>query len=287
MAGYAGCANIATIAPNVIADLDGDDVADVAYSSSSAASGNESTGTDAWTPDLDTTLATRTYPPLTGTDVITVQFSQGCGAHLKGNMDAVNANIQIVSPNSCDIEQDDILLISDCVSSDVFRASSASSGGTTQTIAHAENINIGVNLSKPYQQDAEIFNFASRTYYIGSTAGGQPALWRLDNAAVLGGNNPMELVEGVENLQVLYGEDTDSDRVPNQYLTANNVANLANVVAVRISLLMRTLDNNIVQSAQTYSYDTDNDGSGESVTAGDRRLRRVFTTTINLRNRSP
>lgn len=282
MAGYAGCANITSITPNVIADEDGDNVADVTFSSTTAVFGYDY-GTSSWNPSLPSALSGLSNPPLAGTDVITVQLSQGCGAHLTGNMDAVNANIQIMAPNSCGIDAGDTLLISDCVAADVFRASNSSESGGKETIAHAENVNIDVNLSKAYQQDAEIFNFVSRTYYVANGAGGQPALWQMDNTD----GTVLELVEGVENMQILYGEDTDADRVPNQYLPVNSVSNLANVVAVRLSLLMRTLDNNIVQAAQTYSYDTDNDGSGESVTAADRRLRRVFTTTINLRNRSP
>ena len=262
MAGFSGCANLSSITPNVIASAP-----IIAPTAATAASGNDA-ASSSWNPALSGTLSGLSSPPLAATDVITVQFSQGCGAHLTGNMASVNANIQIMSPNSCGINAGQALMISDCVAADVFRATT---GGAT--IAHA-------NLSKPYQQDAELFTFASRTYYIANGAGGQPSLWRLDNTAATGGNNPIELVEGVENIQILYGEDTDGDRIPNQYVTVNSVSP-ANVVAVRASLLLRTLDNNVLPLAQTYSY------NGAPVTATDRRLRHTFTTTVNLRNRSP
>ena len=172
-------------------------------------------------------------------------------------------------------------MVSDCTAADVFRATSVSSSGSTQTIAHSNFNNTSINLSKTYQSDAEIFIFTSRSYYIANGAGGQPALWRLDNNTATGSDNPVELVEGVENMQILYGEDTDNDRVPNRYFTVNSVGNLANVVAVRLSLLIRALDDNLLHAAQTYNY------NGANVPATDHRLRHVFTTTINLRNRSP
>jgi type IV pilus assembly protein PilW len=273
LAGYSGCANLNSITPNVIANSP-----IIALTATSALSGY-----DAWNPTLSSTLSGLSKPPLAGTDVITVQFGQGCGAHLKGNMGAASDGIPIMEPNACGIKAGDALMVSDCTAADVFRAANPplSTNGSTQTIAHSNN-NTSINLSKTYQSDAEIFIFTSRTYYIANGAGGQPALWRLDNnTATGGGDNPVELVEGVENMQILYGEDTDNDRVPNRYFTVDSVVNLANVVAVRLSLLIRTLDDNLLHAAQTYNY------NGANVTATDRRLRHVFTTTINLRNRSP
>ena len=80
-------------------------------------------------------------------------------------------------------------------------------------------------------------------------------------------------------MQVTYGEDTDGDKSPNYFVTAPNVTDWEKVVAARITLLLRSSDNNITQSNQTYTY------NGTTTTATDRRLRRVFTTTIAIRNR--
>jgi type IV pilus assembly protein PilW len=97
-----------------------------------------------------------------------------------------------------------------------------------------------------------------------------------------------ELLEGVEDMQVFYGEDTDSDGVANRYVTADVInapcASGANpscwlrATSVRISLLVRTLDTNVTVAPQTYYF------SGAAVTASDGRLRRVFTTVVSLRN---
>lgn len=87
------------------------------------------------------------------------------------------------------------------------------------------------------------------------------------------------IVEGVENMQVLYGEDTDGNGVANRYVTRANVSNIDNVVTIRISLLLRTMEDNIADTPVSYTY------NGATVNPGDRRLRRIATTTIALRNR--
>lgn len=89
------------------------------------------------------------------------------------------------------------------------------------------------------------------------------------------------IVEDVENMQILYGENTDSDTlgVADRYIPANNVGRWDRVVSVRISLLLRTPEDNLVDSPQPYIF------NGATVTPSDRRQRRVFTTTITLRNR--
>ena len=70
------------------------------------------------------------------------------------------------------------------------------------------------------------------------------------------------LVEGVEDLQILYGEDTDaiSDGIANQYATAGAV-NMARVVSVRVQLRLRSPDDNLTDTVTAF---------------GDRRIRRVF-----------
>lgn len=93
------------------------------------------------------------------------------------------------------------------------------------------------------------------------------------------------IVENIENIQILYGQNTDNDiwRVADRYIPANNVNDWSQIVSIRISLLLRTAENNLVDSPQPYNF------NGATIDPGatdpsDRRLRRVFTTTITLRN---
>lgn len=87
------------------------------------------------------------------------------------------------------------------------------------------------------------------------------------------------LVEDVANMQISYGVDTNNDGAANFFVAAGNVTDWAQVVGVRLSLLVTTPEDNITSAAQTYQY------NGTTVTAGDNRLYQVFTITIALRNR--
>jgi len=106
------------------------------------------------------------------------------------------------------------------------------------------------------------------------------------NAGVLqqnthGQNN--DLIEGIENMQILYGVDTDSDKTPNYYVPANNVADMTKVFSIRISLLTVSLDDNLTIQPQPYTYN----GITTTPTDHKNKIRRVFTSTIALRNRLP
>ena len=98
-------------------------------------------------------------------------------------------------------------------------------------------------------------------YSIANGSSGAPALYR----SVDGVNT--ELVEGIENLQVLYGEDTDNDDVPNYYVDAGSITDMAQTISVRLTLVARTLETNL--------------------TADGGRITRNFTSTVTLRNRLP
>ncbi|MBE9525647.1 MAG: PilW family protein [Proteobacteria bacterium] len=229
-----------------------------------------------------------------GTDIISLQFGGSCGGTLTGNMDADNAQIHLTAPNTCNLDQGGLFMISDCESADIARISNTpcnadpddpsyncSSG--TQNAAHANNVNISNRLSKAYQSDAEIFALISRNYSIRVNPTGNRALYRENIAGIA-----EELVEGIENMQALYGEDTTGDRVPNRYVPAHQISDMQDVVSVRISLLAYTIEDRVAQDNQTYAYEINDYNSfptGTSFTAADKRIRRAFTSTISLRNR--
>lgn len=108
------------------------------------------------------------------------------------------------------------------------------------------------------------------------------------------------LVDGIENLQVQYGQDTDAtpDGYANVYVRANEVTNWDAVVAVRISVLASTKSNDAsatsavagvvmgdtASDAQTYQV---LEKTLPSTTVGTGVRARIFTSTIELRNRTP
>ena len=111
------------------------------------------------------------------------------------------------------------------------------------------------------------------TYSIQDGVSGEPALFRSDNGV------DSELIDGIEQMQIRYGIDTTDDDHPNQYVTSDDVPDMNDVMAVRIMLLVRSVNEFVVEAPQALDYNDTN------FTAGDRRLRQVFSTTITLRNR--
>ena len=109
---------------------------------------------------------------------------------------------------------------------------------------------------------------------VSGSGSGEPALWRSEN------NDNEELIEGVEQMVAMYGIDTDNDGAPNQYVPSNAVLQGGDVItAVRVWLVVRSAQNNLVDDNQIYTI------NGQNIQAPDLRLRQVFSVTIDLRNR--
>jgi hypothetical protein len=140
-----------------------------------------------------------------------------------------------------------------------------------------------------------------------------PALWRYDSVSA----SAQERVEGVERMQVLYGIDTDTtaNYVPNYYADAGTVATADwnKVVSVRVTLLLVSIDNGLTDAPQPFLFNGVNYGtttipqvcsnngaivataplgsstapscSSPNKLVDDLRIRRVFSSTIAVRNR--
>jgi len=95
-------------------------------------------------------------------------------------------------------------------------------------------------------------------------------------------------VADVDNMQILFGEDTDGDLVANNYIAPGSVTNMANVVSIRIGLMFTTASD-VAKSFMepTRTYDMLGDGNVMAGPWSDRRQRRVVISTYNLRNRTP
>ena len=116
----------------------------------------------------------------------------------------------------------------------------------------------------------------------------------------LGVSTDNALVPGVESMQILYGMDTDGDKTANAYLRADDASLVwGSVVAVRISMLLRSSGNsNTGVNSRVYNHFGASYAPGGVAPAGDTgavfnaaggqldfRMRRIFQTTITVRNR--
>lgn len=247
--------------------------------------GFEASGTT-WLPSLDAAITADTsIAPLAGTDLITVRRPDGASFGLSApwmavGTDAPHVDTAAISPDK--IKQGYFVLVGDCNASAVFQVTNADVL-TTGNLAHNTGSgapgNARNNLGSAFIKGALAMRVVTASYFIAASQQlpGVNALWMR-----VGNDAPIELAEGVDNMQISYGEDTDSDLTANRYVTANNVGDMRNVVSVRFSLLMSTVDDGVASSPQPYSFN----GSA-LVTPSDRRLRSVFTTVVNIRNRTP
>ena len=179
-------------------------------------------------------------------------------------------------------------MVSNCRGADIFQVTDTtpSTNASKNALVHntgtvspgnynPDNCQVGNAhcLSQTYGSDSSLFELQTVTYSVQPGASGEPALWRSENGV------DIELIEGIEQMQILYGLDTDDDDHANQYVTIDNVPDTFDVMAVRLMLLVRSEADFVAEDNQAYNF------NGANVTAVDRRLRQVFTTTIALRNR--
>lgn len=272
MAGFFGCGSMVE-KPNNLVDLDNDTYAD----SFTEFSGDGLAGFEyANLPlALNSSTSLTTGQVLPNTDILQIKHAMNTGLHIDEPSYQNDANIKLDPVLAQGMfNQYDLLFVTDCEKADIFVATgiSVTTGVNGHfNIAHAQgpHQNLDNKLSKIYQNDAEVMKFVSNLYYVGNNSAGVPALFRasLSNNASI---STEELVEGVEDLQILYGEDTDDDGVVNVYEDSASVTDFTKVVSARITLTVRTIEDNIAT---------------HTTAAGDKRLRRTFTTSIAIRNR--
>lgn len=88
------------------------------------------------------------------------------------------------------------------------------------------------------------------------------------------------LVEGVEDMQIEFGIDTDTDGVANQFKSSPTSSEIGTAVAARIYILVRSIDP-VAGYTNTKSYSL---GEKSVAAKNDGYLRRVFSTTVQMRN---
>ncbi|MGQ7815620.1 PilW family protein [Metapseudomonas furukawaii] len=92
----------------------------------------------------------------------------------------------------------------------------------------------------------------------------------------------VRLVDGIENLQLLYGESTSGDpQSVNRFVSADRVSDWANVSAIRVAVLANSMGRtaNDANAPRNFTLlDT------RVNAANDGQLRQVFTTTIRFHN---
>lgn len=242
--------------------------------------------TGSWADDTGTALpGLLQNTVLPGTDVLMVKRAgQRLVATTTGNTNqpatSITMNIAVTDPPL----NNAIMLVSDCIGADLFQNRGANGATTLSRAAggaNPGNLDPTTNdFSHPYLPGMEIYTYSATVYYVGTGASGEPSLFRRRFPSGDIGNAE-ELVEGVESFQVLFGQDTNGDGAADTYVRANSVASWQRIVSLKVGLLMRTpLDSRIDPDTATYNV------LGTTINPLDqRRVRRVLTWTVALRNR--
>lgn len=276
MAGYRGCASSSGDFHNTL-----NNSGTSAYNFGLPINGYDGGGAG-WTPALTAdTGGLSGLSILAGTDAIILRSAFGSGTTVSKQPGNSSADLKVTTPN--DLAIDDIVMVTNCKASTVFQITNMNVNGAGQNVVHNTGTTSPGNSTKDLVENysasgGELIKMQSKSYFIRNGASGRPALWQFDNYKPADG--PAEIAEGVENMQILYGIDADSNGIVESYSAANAVANWSQVAAVRISLLVAGNDDNVATSKQKYNY------NGALVEAPDQRLRQVFTTTVSVRNRT-
>jgi type IV pilus assembly protein PilW len=252
-------------------------------------------------------------------DVITVLHADNSKEFIVSSHDTVDSKFTLTANH--DLRQGDVLVVikPDCSRTAIFqntKACTINSAGNCghKIVEHTSNspcatgngrkgLGSPIGLCPEGTRDtfgvtSRIFKLTAVTYYIGTNAANEPSLYRQILGVSSNGtptNTAEELIEGVQEMQLSYGIDTSADSFidkVDEYRTANNVTDWSRVLGIRISLLMvsRQDEQGITTLPQQYVLDRNGDGdvsdTGETVMPADHLLRKAFTTTIEVKNRS-
>ena len=308
MAGYLGC--LATIDENSINNtLDGPPPS---FQPNSGLQGWEANGT---TPGTISNSANDVAPVSTAaggwttsggsimdatmavprSDIVRVWNAAGTGATI--NSISPGGAMTVVNSGIVDIEDGDILLLSDCERADWVQACNVQEigGGASINSVLSSGCVPGNIAALPLgtQAGGELVKLQGTMFYVGKrgdVATNPPALFRRRLNQTAGAGNAEELVEGIESLQILYGVNLDNDnkKTVDAYISANLVPDWSRVISVRISVLVQSIENNMLPAPAAYTFNgvTYNGAGANGALPADTRLRRVFTSTITLRNRA-
>jgi len=219
---------------------------------------------------------------LNGSDTITLKGAFNSGIHLAQTMPTTSADLKVSDDSG--LLENEIVLLSDCLQGEIFQITNdPGTGGAAGKDEVVHNTSGGGHVpgnatkifQKKYNLNASVYKLGVKDYFIGTGVSGEPSLFITESGV------SSELVEGVENMQILYGVDTDGDFTPNYYVHAGLISavDMEKIVSVKVSLLLHSMENNVTSNDLAVSY------NGGTSAIANRRLGRVFSATINIRNR--
>nr|WP_279513023.1 PilW family protein [Luteimonas yindakuii] len=283
------------------------------YEAAGTAPGNAlaiGSATSAWNPALPTQISTLAPQPIGGSDVLVLRYLGGRGTPVTSITGGAGAEVlNFPAAGWTGLTEDGVTSptlygIADCSHASVFPGTGSSGQVSVSASVSPSTGFIGRYTAHPSGQTL-LYRANSIVYYVGLNPVGEPALYRARATSAGGYGVPEELVEGVESLQLLFGQDAtpllDSATPPVGNITTRdtatdllsgtaNDAQRANqwrrVGVVQVGLLMRSpqraaapeivdASNHLRVLGTVFQPPATNDG----------RFRASYETTIALRNR--
>lgn len=267
MSGYQGCSNITKV-----------DILNLTQNNVYIGNGEALQGYEGNSNNFSPTLPPQLVgKPEANNDVIAVKMGAERKIVITGNMTNPSDSIQIINQQS--YSPGTIMLITNCKVGNYFIA-----GGNSNSniVTHSSPPNTSNELSYNYTVDAQLMPYLYFAYYVkdtgrvNSTNQAILSLYRLDISG-----NEVELVEGVERMNIIYGVDTNNDASVDTFQRASEVGaanNWGNVIGVKVDLLLATTED-VLAKSQVYKF------NGTTFNPSDRKLRRESNIYIAIRNR--
>ena len=223
---------------------------------------------------------------LEGTDMLALRGADdACGG--TGRMVPSTTAAALMASQNCNVQEGETVLLTNCQSGELMTITQVQGGNggnsLKRTLVHntgslADGLieNLTKDLQREYGADSRILRPYQRTYFVANNdVTNTPSLFISENGAA-----PQELIPGIEDLQILYGRDTDDDDAVDTWSVASaDTAEMEQAVAIKIQLVAAS-DTSVRADDLTV---TDLDGNDTDYTDG--KLRKVYLTTAKVRNR--
>lgn len=173
----------------------------------------------------------------------------------------------------------DVAVLSDAERSIVFTPAGIAIAGANITVTYTGGWgNKLADLHNFYDRGAHLSAGTNVIYFIreNDDTGRRGLFQQINN------QDAQEVLEGVENMAFSFSRaSAPATFVPALNQIGNSWAGNDPPVALRVELLVASVEDNIIDNPQRYNF------NGAAVQATDRRLYQTFSTTIALRNRLP
>jgi len=290
MAGFLGCASAGT--NNLIiaaANAPTDDFGTTAIRGAVVNAADWAPGR----PD-NYTAPTAAGAPVPGSHVLMVQYAQAPGNRLTGSMQGRGAAIDLAGNND-DLTQGTFAVISNCNNGELFTVNNSGQSANGMSVSPAESLSQAYLYNDKVKESVRVMPFHSVMYYVGNTervnkSGDQiNSLYQQTFPYDLVDNPPIEIIEGVDQLQISMGVGDGSNYV--FHAPDSATLDFVDVDLVKVGLLLATRERYSETAVNRPYFLADTlvtipGGAGGANYPDDDRIRIAYNLSVKVRNRT-